>query len=157
MGTVMALSIGDLAPAFTLQNQHGTPVALSDFADKKNVVLVFYPFAFSRVCTSELCDIRDNIGDLSNENAEVLAISCDHMFSLRAFADRDGYEFSLLSDFWPHGAVSAAYGVFDATRGCPGRATVIVDRAGVVRWRVDNDISVARRIDDYRRIVNALP
>jgi len=119
--------------------------------------MVFFPFAFSGVCTGELEELRDQLADVADETTELLAISCDHMFSLRAFADRDGYEFSLLSDFWPHGAVSAAYGVFDATRGCPGRATVIVDRAGVVRWRVDNDISVARRIDDYRRIVNALP
>ena len=149
--------IGQRAPDFTLVNQHGEPVSLSQFTGVKKLVMVFFPFAFSGVCTGELEELRDQLADVADETTELLAISCDHMFSLRAFADRDGYEFSLLSDFWPHGAVSAAYGVFDATRGCPGRATVIVDRAGVVRWRVDNDISVARRIDDYRRIVNALP
>ncbi len=152
----MAPSIGDLAPAFTLQNQHGTPVTLSDFADKKNVVLVFYPFAFSRVCTSELCDIRDSIGDLSNENAEVLAISCDHMFSLRAFAEQDQLSFPLLSDFWPHGAVSSTYGVFNAELGASARATFIVDRSGVVRWRVENEIPQARNLDDYRDILSDL-
>ncbi len=149
----MTLSTGDLAPAFTLQNQHGTPVTLSDFAGKKNVVVVFYPFAFSRVCTSELCEIRDHVGDLSNETTEVLAISCDHMFSLRGFAEQDQLGFPLLSDFWPHGAVSSAYGVFNAKVGASARATFIVDRDGVVRWQVENEIPQARNLDDYRDIL----
>jgi peroxiredoxin len=78
------------------------------------------------------------------------------MFSLRAFADRDGYEFSLLSDFWPHGAVAATYGLFDEGRGCARRSTVIVDRSGVVRWQVDSAMSQARSHDDYRRILDDL-
>lgn len=153
----MTSMIGQRAPDFTLVNQHGEQVSLSQFAGVKKLVMVFFPFAFSGVCTGEMQEMRDLFADLANETTELLAISCDHMFSLRAFADRDGYEFSLLSDFWPHGEVSSAYGVFDATRGCPRRATVIVDRAGVVRWRVVNDISEARRIDEYRSIVNAMP
>lgn len=152
----MTPSVGEPAPAFTLQNQHGTPVTLSDFAGEKNIILVFYPYAFSRVCTAELCEIRDNIGDLSNETTEVLAISCDHMFSLRAFAEQDRLSFPLLSDFWPHGAVSSAYGIFNAKTGASARATFVVDRNGFVRWQVENEIPQARNLDDYRDILAEL-
>ena len=150
------LTIGEPAPSFTLQDQHGQPVSLSHFAGKLNVVLVFYPFAFSRVCTSELCEIRNHRAALSGETAIVLAVSCDHMFSLRAFADQDGLDFPLLSDFWPHGAVPRAYGIFDEERGCSGRATFIVDREGLLRWQVENEIPQARNLDDYRSILAEL-
>jgi peroxiredoxin len=148
--------VGEIAPPFTLRNQHGEAVALSDFAGARNVVLVFYPFAFSRVCTGELEKLRDGHDGLVHADAELLAISCDHMFSLRAFADRDGYAFSLLSDFWPHGAVSAAYEAFDEANGAARRTTVVVDRDGVVRWRVDNAMSDARSVDDYRDVLYRL-
>ncbi len=150
------VEIGQQAPDFTLQNQHGESVSINQFADVKNVVVVFYPFAFSRVCTGELCELRDRIADVSDETTELLAISCDHMFSLRAFADRDGYDFSLLSDFWPHGAVSSAYGVFSSDFGYSRRATVIVDRGGVVRWRVQNEMPDARSVEDYRKVLDGL-
>lgn len=146
----MALAVGSAAPDFTLKNQNGEPVTLSEFAGRKDVVLVFYPFAFSRVCTGELCEIRDHIGELADDETEVLAISCDHMFSLRAYAERDGYPFSLLSDYWPHGEVSRAYGIFDEVVGCSGRATFIVDRAGIVRWHVHHGIPEARDLAAYR-------
>ena len=94
------------------------------------MVLVFYPFAFSGVCTGELCEIRDNLDDFAAAAAEVLAISCDHFFSLRAYAEQDGYTFSLLSDFWPHGEVSRALDQFDEEVGCATRATLILDRDG---------------------------
>ncbi|MBA3233278.1 MAG: peroxiredoxin [Propionibacteriales bacterium] len=152
----MALTVGDRAPDFTLQSQYGEPVTLSDFAGKQNVIVVFYPFAFSRVCTFELSEIRDNLPDLADDTTAVLAISCDHMFSLRAFAEQVQLEFSLLSDFWPHGAVSTAYGAFNAQLGCPVRATFIVDRVGVVRWQVETDSLQARSLDDYRKILAEL-
>lgn len=150
------LTIGERAPAFALQDQHGTPVSLSDFAGEKNVVAVFYPFAFSRVCTSELREIRDHLGDLANDTTQVVAISCDHMFSLRAFAEHEGIDFPLLSDFWPHGAVASAYGIFNEETGAPGRATFIVDREGVLRWQVENEVPQARNIDDYRSVLAEL-
>ena len=112
-----------------MQNQHGESITLSSYRGRSNVVLVFYPFAFSRVCTGELCEIRDNLGDFESASAEVLAISCDHFFSLRAYAEQDGYTFSLLSDYWPHGEVSRAFGQFDEQVGCSARATMIIDRA----------------------------
>ena len=88
--------------------------------------------------------------------AVILAVSCDPMYSLRAFADREGLNFSLLSDFWPHGEVSASYGVFNERRGCSGRATFIVDRGGALRWKVENELPRARDVDDYRKVLGSL-
>ena len=149
----MTLEIGKPAPDFTLKDQHGQDVSPSDFRGRKNLVIVFYPFAFSRVCTGELCELRDNIADFSDDQTALVAVSCDHMFSLRAFAEQDAISFPLLSDYWPHGAVSTAYGIFNEQVGCSGRATFIVDRAGVLRWQVENEIPNARDIDDYRKIL----
>ncbi len=143
----MTLSIGDLAPDFTLKNQHGEEIALSSFRGDKSVVLVFIPFAFSGICTGELGEVRENRAGFSNHGAEVLVVSCDHFFSNRAFADRDGYEFSILSDFWPHGAVSNAYGVFNEAVGVADRGTFIIDRDGIVRWKVEQGIDDARSLD----------
>ena len=144
------------APAFTLQNQHGESISLSDFAGKQHVVIVFYPFAFSGVCTRELCELRDFSADFTDTGAVVLAVSCDPMYSLRAFADREGLDFSLLSDFWPHGEVSTSYGVFNERRGCSGRATFIVDRGGALRWKVENELPRARDVDDYPKVLGSL-
>jgi len=149
----MTLEIGTPAPDFTLKDQHGQDVSLTDFRGEKNVVIVFYPFAFSRVCTGELCELRDNITDFSDDHTALLAVSCDHMFSQRAFAEHDGITFPLLSDFWPHGAVSKAFGIFNEKAGCSGRATFIIDRDGILRWQVENEIPQARNIDDYRKIL----
>lgn len=152
----MTPEIGQRAPEFTLQNQHGESVSLADYRGERHVVLVFYPFAFSRVCTGELCEIRDTIVDFTDSNAVVLAVSCDPMFSLRAFADREALQFNLLSDFWPHGTVSTAYGVFNERLGSSGRATFIVDRDGVLRWCVENEIPRARNLHDYRNVLASL-
>ena len=149
----MPLEVGHRVPDFTLKNQHGEDVSLGDFHGAKNLVLVFYPFAFSRVCTGELCELRDQIGDFTDEHTALAAVSCDHMFSLRAYAERDGYTFPLLSDFWPHGAVSKAYGIFNEKLGCSGRATFIIDRDGVLRWQVENDIPQARDVADYGKVL----
>jgi peroxiredoxin len=152
----MVLGIGDQAPDFILKNQHGEDIRLVSFRGRKDVVLVFFPFAFSGICTGELREIRDNLADLTTDTAEVLAISCDHFFSNRAFADRDGYSFSILSDFWPHGDVSRAYGTFNERAGAPNRGTFVVDREGILRWQVVNEIGEARNLDDYRRALAAL-
>ena len=147
----MTIEIGQEAPDFTLKNQHGEVVSLSSFRGEKSVVLMFFPFAFSGVCTGELCEIRDNLPDLTADDVEVLAVSCDHFFSNRAFADRDGYTFSILSDFWPHGEVSKAYGTFNDGAGAPNRGTYIIDTAGVVRWKVENGIPDARDLVEYQK------
>jgi mycoredoxin-dependent peroxiredoxin len=146
------LQVGEPAPGFALRDQHGATVSLESLSGTP-VVLVFYPFAFSSVCTGELAEIRDNLAALESGGARVLAISCDPMFALRAFADRDGLTFSLLSDFWPHGAVSEAYGVLDADRGCPLRSTFILDEQGVLRWSVHNPRREARDLAEYLRVL----
>ncbi|NUP00609.1 MAG: peroxiredoxin [Nonomuraea sp.] len=135
--------VGAMAPDFDLQDQHGAPVRLSQFRGEK-VVLVFYPLAFSGICGGELAALRDRPLD-----ARVLAVSVDSVFALRAWSDREGYGFTLLSDFWPHGQVARAYGVFDEAKGLALRGTFIIDGAGVIRWSVVNPISSARDVADY--------
>jgi len=146
----MTLEIGRPVPDFALKDQHGQDVVLS-CRGERNVVVLFYPFAFSGTCTGELCAVRDDLGTFRNDDVELLAVSCDHMFSLRAYAERDGLEYPLLSDFWPHGEVSKAYGVFDEERGAAVRGTFVVDREGLLRWQVVNPIGTARDLDDLRR------
>jgi mycoredoxin-dependent peroxiredoxin len=149
----VTLQEGLPAPDFELQDQHGQSVVLSSFRGTHAVVLMFYPFAFSRVCTGELSEVRDNQASLVSADVQLLAVSCDPMFALRTFADRDGLEFPLLSDFWPHGEVSRAYGVFDEKRGCARRSTFIVDRDGVLRWSVHNPLPEARDLAAYVRVL----
>ncbi|HUQ00020.1 MAG TPA: peroxiredoxin [Aeromicrobium sp.] len=151
----MTLSVGDQAPDFTLKNQHGQEISLSGSRGKP-VVLVFFPFAFSGICTGELCEIRDNLNVFADDGVTVLAISCDHFFSNRAFADRDGYTFDILSDFWPHGAVSQAYGVFEESAGAARRGTFLIDADGIVRWSVENPIGEARDFQGYREALAAV-
>jgi peroxiredoxin len=152
----MTVETGQVAPDFELKDQHGQSVRLSSFRGDKAVVLMFYPFAFSSVCTGELCEVRDNLPRFASEDAVLLAVSCDPMFALRVFADRDGLEFPLLSDFWPHGAVAERYGVLDAARGCAKRSTFIVDKEGVVRWSVHNAMPDARDLADQLMVLDEL-
>ncbi len=144
-----ALRPGQRAPQFTLRDQHGQKVSLADYAGRKNVVLVFYPFAFSGICTGELCEIRDNLGGFVGDHVQVLTISVDHMFTQRAFADREGYFFPMLSDFWPHGEVARAYGVFDERSGASLRGTFLIDRDGIVQWSLVNEIGEGRDFSGY--------
>lgn len=146
-------AVGMQAPAFSLPDQDGTAVSLADFAGRSPVALVFYPFAFSGICTSELCEIRDEPGVFADAEVQVLAISCDPRWSLRAYAEAQGYRFPLLSDFWPHGEVARAYGVFDEGAGRAERGTFLVDSAGVLRWSLVNPPGQARALEEYRRAV----
>ncbi len=152
----MALEIGSTAPDFKLKNQHGEEIEFSSFKGKKNVVILFYPFAFSGICTGELCGLRDDLASFQNDNVELLAISCDPMYSQKAFAEKEGYKFSLLTDFWPHGEVSKKYGVFNDDRGCAVRGTFIIDKSGVLRWSVVNALGDARNLVDYKEALAAL-
>jgi mycoredoxin-dependent peroxiredoxin len=147
----MAVEIGDVAPDFELKDQHGTPVRLSALRGEKNVVLVFYPLAFSTVCSGELCEMRDSFPEADHADVEVLTVSVDSVHVPRAWADAEGYEFGLLSDFWPHGAVAKSYGVFDEQRGIATRGTFIIDKSGVVRWKVVNAIPQARDLAAYQK------
>jgi peroxiredoxin len=149
----MGVQAGDEAPDFELRDQNGQPVRLSSFRGDRTVVVMFYPFAFSRVCTGELCAVRDSLPQWQSDDVQLLAVSCDMMFSLRAFAERDGLEFPLLSDFWPHGAVASAYGVFNEATGAADRSTFIVDHDGIVRWVVHNEMPRARDLAEQVRVL----
>jgi len=161
--TADLVDVGSQAPEIALRDQHGQDVRLSDFRRGgpaggergRSVVVVFYPFAFSGICTGELCEIRDDIDAFQNDDVQVLAVSCDPMHSLRAFAQAEGYNFPLLSDFWPHGAAAKAYGVFDDQRGCALRGSFLVDREGVVRWAVRHGMGEPRVLDSYRQALAA--
>ena len=150
------LALGAPAPDFTLRDQFGQDVTLSSFLGTKAVALVFYPYAFSGVCTGEMAGIRTRLADFLTFDSEVLAISCDPMFSLRAFADADGLNFPLLSDFWPHGEVCRAYDVFDERSGSPRRSSYVVDKRGVLRWAVHNANPEGRDLDEHVRQLRAL-
>ena len=146
----MSLTSGSPAPQFSLTNQHGENISLADYKGKKNVVVLFYPFAFSGICTGELCGLRDDLAAFQNENVELIAISCDPMYAQKAFAEKEGYKFPVLADFWPHGAAAKAYGVFNEERGCAIRGTFIIDKEGILRWQVVNGLGDARNIVDYK-------
>jgi peroxiredoxin len=152
----MAVDVGDEAPDFELNDHHGTPVRLSGFRGEKNVVLVFYPFAFSGVCSGEMCAMRDAFPEVTRDDVELLTVSVDTGFSLRTWADTQNFGFEMLSDFWPHGAVARSYGVFDENIGAAIRGTFIIDKNGVVRWKVVNPLPQARDIADYQKALAAL-
>lgn len=152
----MSLVIGNKAPDFELSDQLGAKVSLSSFRDKKNVVVLFYPFAFTGRCTGELCEIRDDLSAFQNDAVQLLAISCDSIFSQRTFSEAQGYKFPVLSDFWPHGNVSTAYGVFNEDRGCAIRGTFIIDKSGILRWQVVNGMGDARSVIEYKEAIAAL-
>jgi peroxiredoxin len=128
----MAVDVGDDAPDFTLKDQHGNDVSLSSFRGDQNVVVVFYPFTFTGVCKGELCELRDDPSTFAGANAQVLAVSCDSRHAQKLWAEQEGFDFPVLSDFWPHGAVAKEYGVFNDQLGCANRATFVIDKAGKV-------------------------
>ncbi len=131
-------AVGDQAPDFTLRDQNGQDVTLSTLTADKNVLVVFYPFAFSGICTGELDGIRDSLGDFVADDLQLLALSCDPMYAIRAWADDKGYFFPLLSDFWPHGEVARSFGVFHEGGGMAIRGTFLIDRDRIIRWSLVN-------------------
>jgi mycoredoxin-dependent peroxiredoxin len=140
----MSVQIGDEAPDFELRDQTGQPVRLSDYRGKKNVVIVFYPLSFTGVCEGEMCGIRDSIDAFRNDEVETLAISVDAPPTHARWAHEQGFEFPLLSDFWPHGEVASTYGVFEDRFGLALRGTFIVDKAGKVVYTDRNPVPEAR-------------
>jgi len=153
---VSALQVGDVAPDFTLSNQYGEQVTLSDFRGKKNVVIMFYPFAFTGICTSELCTLRDRQPEFDNDDTVTLSVSCDSVPSLKVFAEQEKLTHHLLSDYWPHGTVSTAYGVFLEDKGFATRGTYVIDKEGVIRWMVVNGPGEARSADEYAAALAAI-
>ena len=146
---------GDRAPDLSLPDTHGTPVSLEGLRGTP-VALVFFPFAFSGLCTGELCELRDSIDEFEQAGVRLLGISCDPIFTLRAWAEVEGFGFDLLSDFWPHGDAARAYSVFDEETGIAARGSFLVDAEGVVRWSLVNPRGQARDIGAYRAALAAL-
>jgi peroxiredoxin (alkyl hydroperoxide reductase subunit C) len=147
----MPIEVGAEAPDFVLKDQNNQEVRLSDFRGQKSVLLVFYPLAFTGTCQGELCQVRDNLNDFVNDDVQVLTVSVDSSYSHKVWADREGYEFPLLADFWPHGAVAQAYGVFNEERGFANRGTFLIDQAGIVRFAELNQPGEARDQNAWRK------
>lgn len=152
----MPVHVGSAAPDFTLRNQDNSEVTLSAFRGESAVLLVFYPFAFSRICTGELCQLRDDLAVYTDAGVEVLAISTDPTYALKAYADREGYRFTLLSDFWPHGAVARAYDVFNDSAGMAVRGTFLVNTDGTVAFAEVNGRGEPRDQSAWRRAIEAI-
>jgi mycoredoxin-dependent peroxiredoxin len=138
-------ALGQPAPSFTARNQHGELLTVSGLRGAP-AVIVFYPWAFSSICRDELAAVRDDHERFLALRARVLAVSCDAMYTLRAYADAEGIAFDLLSDHWPHGAIAQAFGVFDDHAGCARRGTFVLDSAGMIRWQQINKINEPREI-----------
>ena len=152
----MALENDTQAPDFELANQFGEHVRLGEFKGKKPVALVFFPLAFSSACTTELCALRDNLSLFEHSGVELIGISVDSKATLRAFAEREGYNFTLLADFWPHGDVAKDYGVFLADKGYANRATFIIDLNGIIRASFITAPGQPRSIDEYSAALQEL-
>ena len=150
------LSVGATAPDFTLPDANKAPVTLSEFRGRQPVLLVFYPFAFSGTCTGELCQVRDDLENYQNDKVQVVGVSVDHPFTLRAWGQAQGYTFPLLADFWPHGEAATAYGVFNEQAGMAERGTFLVGRDGVIRFAEHGQTSVARDQQAWKEAIAGL-
>jgi peroxiredoxin len=151
----MTVSVGDVAPDFSLPDQNKQVVSLAELRGSP-VLLVFYPFAFSGLCTGELCQLRDELDAYTDAGVRVLAISTDPVFSLKAFREREGFDFPLLSDFWPHGVTAQAYGVLNEKTGTALRGTFLVDADGRVAFTEVNQPGDAREQAGWKDAVTQL-
>jgi len=153
----MAIQVGDDAPDFTLKDQAGNEVTLSSFRGTRSVVLVFYPFTFSGICTDELCELRDDPSSFETSDVQLLAVSCNARHAQAAWAEQQGFDFPVLSDFWPHGEVAQAYGVFNDTLGCANRATFVIDKDGkVAATFATSEITTPRERSEYEAALATL-
>ena len=150
------VQVGDVAPDFALKDQYNGELSLDAFRGRQAVVLIFYPASFTGVCQSELQAVQDDLDRLQNEHVQVMAVCVDSAYANRVWAEREGFRFPILSDFWPHGAVAQAYGILDEKVGRARRATYVIDRDGTVRWSVVNEIPDARDHAAYAAALAAL-
>ena len=151
----MSLAVGDQAPDFSLKDQNNQEWTLSEFRGDRNMLVVFYPLAFSGICTVELDHLRDHLAEFAD--VQLLAVSVDSVFTLRAWSDQRGYDFPLLSDFWPHGTVAQDYGVFNDKAGIANRGTFSVDTDGIIRFAEMNGPGEARDQTVWKQALAALP
>jgi len=152
----VSVQVGQEAPDFTLKDTETQDVALSSFRGQKNVVLLFVPFAFTGVCTNELCSVRDNLGTYGQLDAEVLGISVDSPFAQKQWKEKENLNFTLVSDF--NRSVSKAYGAqFDDLMGFSGvakRAAFVIDKAGKVQYA--EVLESPRDLPDFEKIQETL-
>lgn len=153
----MPLSPGDTAPDFTLRDQNNHKISLSDFRDKKNVLIIFFPLAFTGTCQGELAAVRDNLPLYQNEGTEILAISVGPPPTHKIWSAEQGYLFPILSDFWPHGAVAQQYEVFNDNSGVPNRGTYVVDKGGIIRFAEMNPPGKPRDQSAWENALAAIP
>jgi len=147
----MPIEVGAVAPDFVLKDQNNQEVRLSDFRGRRAVLLVFYPLAFTGTCQGELCEVRDNLNEYVNDDVQVLTVSVDSVYAHKVWADREGFQFPLLADFWPHGAVARTYGVFNEVTGFANRGTFVADRAGAIRFAEMNQPGEPRDQEGWRK------
>jgi peroxiredoxin (alkyl hydroperoxide reductase subunit C) len=147
----MPIDVGSRAPDFTLKDQNNQDVRLADFRDRKSVLLVFYPLAFTGNCQGELAAIRDNLPEFANDQVQVLTVSVDSVYSHKVWSLQQGFEFPLLADFWPHGGVARAYDVFDEQTGVARRGTFLIDPQGIVRFAEAAGVAETRDQARWRR------
>jgi peroxiredoxin (alkyl hydroperoxide reductase subunit C) len=150
------IDVGQEAPDFTLKDQNNEEFTLSSYRGERAVLIVFYPLAFTGICTGELCAVRDDIASFQNDAVQVVSVSVDSAYTHKIFAEREGYDFPLLSDFWPHGAVAQAYGVFNETAGFANRGTFLVDQDGIVRFAEMNSPGQGRDAHQWLSAIEAL-
>jgi peroxiredoxin len=150
------VAVGDHAPDFTLRDQNNEEITLSSFRGQKAVLVIFYPLAFTGICTGELCRVRDELPTFQNDDVQVVTISVDSAYSHKVFSEKEGYEFPLLSDFWPHGAVAQSFGVFNEKTGFANRGTFLVDKDGIVRFAEHNGPGEGRDAAAWQTAIKAL-
>jgi peroxiredoxin (alkyl hydroperoxide reductase subunit C) len=154
--TAPLVAVGDQAPDFTLRDQNNEEITLSQFRGDKAVLIIFYPLAFTGICTGELCKVRDDLPTFQNDDVQVLTVSVDSAYSHKVFSEKERYEFPLLSDFWPHGAIAQRYGVFNETTGFANRGTFLVDKDGIVRFAECNGPGEGRDPAAWEAAIKAL-
>ncbi len=150
------IKVGDEAPDFTLKDQNNEEFTLSAHRGEQAVLIVFYPLAFTGICTGELCAVRDDMSAFENDDVLTVSISVDSVYTHKIFAEREGYEFPLLADFWPHGGVAQTYGVFNEVAGIANRGTFLVDKDGIVRFAEMNNPGEGRDADEWRAAIKSL-
>ena len=150
------IEVGQDAPDFTLRDQNNEEFTLSSYRGQKAVLIVFYPLAFTGICTGELCVVRDDMPTFENDDVITVSVSVDSVYSHKIFSEREGYDFPLLADFWPHGGVAQAYGVFNDVAGIANRGTFLVDKSGVVRFAEMNQPGQGRDADAWRAAIKQL-
>jgi mycoredoxin-dependent peroxiredoxin len=152
----MPVEVGTQAPEFVLKDQNNQEVRLADFRGQRAVLLVFYPLAFTGTCQGELQEVRDNLEAYVNDDVQTLTVSVDSIYTHKIWAEQEGFQFPLLADFWPHGAVAQAYGVFNDAAGIANRGTFLIDKTGVVRFAEMNGPGQARDQAAWRKAIAEL-